>query len=185
MIGKNFKYALGVVAISTVAASSVNAGDLPSIVGANGEISLPDNDFRRDWSHLGTWAVLDEDSPARGVHDVYSQKETVDAYRSTGKYPDGSVLVKEIRSFETADLTTGHVAYAGNQAVWFVMVKDSTGRFEGKNSLWAKGWGWAMFKADDPKKQVAESFEASCEGCHTPVADTDWVFQTGYPTLNQ
>ncbi len=39
------------------------------------------------------------------------------------------------------------------------MVKDSTGRFEGKNLRWAEGWGWAMFKADNPQKQVAEFFE--------------------------
>jgi hypothetical protein len=93
------------------------------------------------------------------------------------------VLVKEIRTFETATLTTGNFAYAGKEAVCYVMVKDSTGRFEGKNPLWAEGWGWAMFKADNPQQQVAEFFEVSCMGCRTPVAKTDWVFQSGYPTL--
>ena len=159
------------------------AGDLPQIVGKDGAITRPSADIRRDWSHLGSWAVLDKESPAHGIHDVYAPKTVVQAFRATGRYPDGAVLVKEIRAFETATLTTGEVAYAGAPAVWFVMVKDSTGRFEGKNPLWAKGWGWAMFKADDPTKQVAESFEASCEGCHTPVANSDWVFQSGYPTL--
>jgi hypothetical protein len=161
----------------------LTAGDLPKIVGQDGSIERPGADFRRDWSHLGSWAVLDKDSAAHGIHDVYATRATVDAFRATGKYPDGAVLVKEIRSFETDQLTTGNVAYAGNPAVWFVMVKDSTGRFEGKNPLWAEGWGWAMFQADNPEKQTAESFETSCMGCHTPVAKTDWVFQSGYPTL--
>lgn len=173
----------GLLAMFVLLPAQLSAGELPGIVGKDGAISLPTADFRRDWSHLGSWTVLDKDSPAHGIHDVYAPKTTVQAFRATGKFPDGAVLVKEIRTFETATLTTGNVAYAGKQAVWFVMVKDSTGRFEGKNPLWAEGWGWAMFKADNPQKQVAESFEASCMGCHTPVAKTDWLFQSGYPTL--
>ncbi len=105
----------------------LTAGDLPKIVGQDGSIERPGADFRRDWSHLGSWAVLDKDSAAHGIHDVYATRVTVDAFRATGKYPDGAVLVKEIRSFETGQLTTGNVAYAGSPAVWFVMVKDGVG----------------------------------------------------------
>lgn len=171
----------GLLAMSSLKGNHDDA--LPEIVSSTGDIGQPPEDFRRLWSHLGTWAVLDEDSGAHGIHDVYSQSSSIEAYRKTGTFPDGAVLIKEIRGFKTDDLTTGHVAYAGDPAVWFVMVKDSTARFEGKNPLWAEGWGWAMYQSSEPGKQMAESFEASCQGCHTPVEDTDWVFVDGYPTL--
>jgi len=46
-------------------------------------------------------------------------------------------------------------------------------------------WGWALFKADAPAKNVAVSYEADCMGCHVPAAKTDRVFIQGYPTLTQ
>lgn len=180
---KIFMSVLILAGIAAGANHAASAGDLPGIVGKDGAIARPAADFRRDWSHLGSWAALDKESGAHGVHDVYTAKETVIAFRSTGKFPDGAVIVKEIRAFKTDTLTTGSVAYAGDAAVLFVMVKDSTGRFEGKNPLWGKGWGWAMFKSDNPDKQVAASFENDCEACHIPAEVTDSVFLSGYPTL--
>jgi hypothetical protein len=63
------------------------------------------------------------------------------------------------------------------------MIKDSKGRFP-KNPLWAKGWGWALFDAKDPKRQIATSFNASCKACHIPATQDDWVYIRGYPILN-
>jgi hypothetical protein len=50
--------------------------------------------------------------------------------------------------------------------------------------LYAKGWGWALFEAKDPKKNVATSFDASCKACHIPAQQDDWVYIRGYPILN-
>ena len=94
-------------------------------------------------------------------------------------------LVKEIRKLETSAMTTGNpVVWGSDAAVWFVMVKDAKGRFA-SNPLWGDGWGWALFKADAPAKNVAVSYEADCMGCHVPAAKTDRVFIQGYPTLTQ
>lgn len=48
--------------------------------------------------HLGSWIVRDEKAPGYGFHDVYTDAKSVAAYRKTGSFPDGTVLVKEIRS---------------------------------------------------------------------------------------
>src|SRR6476661_7214537 len=97
-------------------------------------------------------------------------------YRKTGKFLDGATLVKEIRKLETSAMTTGNpVVWGSDAAVWFVMVKDAKGRFA-SNPLWGDGWGWALFKADAPAKNVAVSYEADCMGCHVPAAKTDRVF---------
>ena len=111
-------------------------------VDKSGNISLP-SDVRKTWSHLGSWIVGDKKSPGYGFHDVYTQPEVVDIYRKTSEFPDGAVLVKEIRTVEEGAQTTGLAQWAGETSVWFVMVKDKKNRFKG-NSNWAEGWGWAQ-----------------------------------------
>jgi hypothetical protein len=50
--------------------------------------------------------------------------------------------------------------------------------------LWADGWGWALFNADSPDKQVATDYRKDCWGCHVPAASTDRVYIQGYPVLS-
>ncbi|MBS7662104.1 cytochrome P460 family protein [Pseudomonas lalucatii] len=150
-------------------------------VNAKGEIRLP-ADARKSWSHLGSWVVADPKSPGYGFHDVYTQAETVEAYRKTGEFPDGAVLIKEIRAVEQGPQTTGQAQWAGDANVWFVMVKDRQGRFEG-NPHWAEGWGWALYEAKNPAVNVSKGFAETCRGCHVPAQQSDWVFSQGYPTL--
>ncbi|MFQ5946363.1 MAG: cytochrome P460 family protein, partial [Anaerolineae bacterium] len=52
-----------------------------------GNISLP-TDFRK-WPYLGSWAVS-KDGKVHELHNVYAQPGTVEAYRMTGKFPDGA-----------------------------------------------------------------------------------------------
>jgi Cytochrome P460 len=72
--------------------------------------------------------------------------------------------------------------YAGVATHWFVMVKDAKGRFK-NNPSWEGGWGWALFKAADPKKNISTSAKNDCLSCHELAKDTDWIFKQGYPTL--
>lgn len=149
-------------------------------VGPEGEISLP-ADFRLNWSHLGSWIVDDAKAPGAGFHDVYTQPEAVEAYRETSSFPDGTVLVKEIRGIAAETLTTGPAQWATDTEIWFVMVKDDQQRFDGPH--WAEGWGWALFDVKDRETNISESFAATCQGCHIPARNTDWVYIEGYPTL--
>lgn len=160
-------------------------------VDGKGNITLP-SDFRARWVHLGTWvatskvpipgAAAEQTSPGPGLHEVYTQPESVKAYKKTGKWPDGTALVMEVRAIQWDDVPTGHVMYAGEGAQWFIMVKDTKGRFK-NNPNWGEGWGWALFKADAPKKNVSPNYKNDCLGCHEVAKETDWVFVHGYPTL--
>ena len=163
---------------------AVHAADaFSTIVDEHGRISLPDGDFRRDWTFLGAFAVNDpEKEGANSIHNVYTEKSTVDYYREHGTFPDGAILVKEPRNTETGDLTTGTVSWASDIAGWFVMVKDEKGRFP-DNPLWGEGWGWAFFEAGNPEKTVTKNYVDDCLGCHTPARDTDWIYVEGYPVL--
>jgi hypothetical protein len=73
------------------------------------------------------------------MHVVYTQLDTVVAFRKTGKFPDGAILIKELFSTNTDAMTTGTVSRAHKTSGWFVMVKESTNkRFPG-NKLWGNG----------------------------------------------
>jgi hypothetical protein len=152
-------------------------------VSADGSIERPTN-FRTEFVHMGSWFVPEGD--ASGFHDVYTQQSTVEAFRETGQFPDGAVLVKELRAATAGNYTTGsNVTYANDQLKqWFVMVKDAKGRFP-DNPLWGRGWGWALFKPDAPSKNVATNYQTDCLGCHVPAQSRDWVYSEAYPTLKK
>jgi hypothetical protein len=69
---------------------------------------------------------------------VYASPGTIAAYRKDGHFSDGAVLVKEVFKTTTKGMKTGTVSSAGTLVGWFVMVKDSVGRFSG-NKLWDDG----------------------------------------------
>lgn len=152
------------------------------LVDSNGNIQLPEN-YRKNWGHMGSWTVLDEDAPGHGFHDVYTQKGAITAFRETGKFPDGSVLVKDVRKVESGSQTTGHAQWAGEVKIRFVMIKDEKARFP-DSKHWKEGWGWALYEGQNPVN-VSQGFKESCFACHAPAKETDWVFVDGYPTLKE
>jgi len=157
-------------------------GPLP-FVDSDGTIHFPgrvrDND---DWVHLGSWGSADLNSADPGQHDVYTQRESLRAYLKNGKFPDGAVIVKEVRKIDSGLMTTGPVTWASDEILWFVLIKDEKGRFPG-NDNWGEGWGWALFNAGATDENASSNFRASCLGCHIPARETDWIYVQGYPRL--
>ena len=153
-----------------------------SHVDADGSISFP-GEFRTSMVHLGSWFVPEGD--ASGFHDVYTERESAEAFRKNGFFPDGATLVKELRSSRSGTYTTGsNVSHAtGEIKQWFVMIKDAKGRFT-DNPIWGNGWGWALFKTDNREVNAATNYQSDCLGCHIPAREDDWVYTEAYPTLN-
>lgn len=177
---------------AAIAASAGETASLSHFVDSKGAISLP-ADFRTRWAHLGTWVVptailpgpeLEQTAPGSGFHDVYTQPESLKAFQKTGRWPDGAIIIQEVRSIEWDDLPTGHVMVEGDPLKWFVMIRDDKGRFP-KNANWGDGWGWAMFKAGDAKTNVSTDYRRNCRSCHEVAKTTDWIFLQGYPALRQ
>lgn len=176
---------LALAAVALLWAGELSAeSDFSPYVTADGTITVPEG--FRDWSFLGTWIVAggDEDGAAAGLHNVYTQPETVRHYRETGGFPDGAVLVKELLAAESEDMTTGYISRASEVEGWFVMIKDTQGRFA-DHPLWGHGWGWALFEVASPISTVTEDYEAECIPCHVPAEATDWIYVEGYPLLKQ
>ncbi len=175
---------LGASLMSGLSAVPVNADSVFSpYVDKQGNISFPE-EFRHSMVHLGSWFV--PEGGASGFHGVYTEADTVEGFRSSGEFPDGATLVKELRAAKAGDYSTGNgVNHATSEVKqWFVMIKDSQGRFAG-NPLWGDGWGWALYKPDNPQQNVATSYKTDCLGCHQPAKESDWVYVEGYPVLSE
>jgi hypothetical protein len=169
--------ALGLMAI----APTVHAHDaFSSYVNSKGEMVLPEN-YQTDMAHLGTFLV--PSGGAAGFHHVYTQPETIAAFKATGEFPDGAVIIKEIRISEKNSYTTGADVSSATAdiAQVFMMIKDAEGRFKG-NKLWGEGWAWSLHKPGS-NKNVATDYKTDCLGCHEPVRDQDFIYTQAYPIL--
>jgi hypothetical protein len=155
-----------------------------AVVDASGNLHVPDS-YRTTYQFLGAWAVAaDQGQGAKDLHVVYASPGAIDEYRKDGRFPDGTVLVKEVFTAHTAQMTTGTVSSADILKGWFVMVKDSKGRYPG-NKLWGDGWGWSWFDAANPSKTTSTDYRANCLACHVPAQASDWVYVGGYPPLRK
>jgi cytochrome c len=158
------------------------ADDFSPYVTKDGGISLP-LEYREKFLHLGTWAVATKPGkPVDEMHNVYARPEDIQAYCRDGKFPDGAVLVKDVTKVGSDKLTTGQATWTTDIKIWFVMIKDAKRRFP-KNDLWGDGWGWALYEAKDPKRNVATDYKTDCKVCHIPAKKDDWVYTRGYPVL--
>jgi hypothetical protein len=153
-----------------------------TVADANGNLHVPDA-YRSTYQALGSWAV--EAEQGRGLkelHVVYASPGTIEAYRKDKRFPEGTVLVKDVFQTASGQMTTGTVSHADSLKGRFVMVKDSNGRYPG-NKLWGNGWGWSWFDADNPSKTTSTDYKVNCLACHVPAQSTDWIYVGGYPPL--
>ena len=136
------------LSVSSVAAEE---GFSPYVDDA-GNISFPEG-FRTSMVHLGSWYV--PEGGASGFHDVYTEQETVEAFRKTGKFPDGATLVKELRAAAAGTYTTGqNVSYEPQAMMGYPLREESkvTVTVDGKNYvLFTKGdSAWVENAAEEP-----------------------------------
>lgn len=150
-------------------------------------IRVPETNYRRDWNLLGSFSIL-ADQPEKGAKElyvVYAEPASVAAYRKTGVFPDGTVIVKDVFATKTEALTTGTVSYADRLVGRFVMVKDTGNRYAGTSPLWGDGWGWGFFEGDETRKTVTTDYTVDCLGCHEPARSQDLLYVQGYPILKR
>jgi hypothetical protein len=181
----------GTLAIVAIAAhgqvnpvASATEPKAATVVDASGNLHVPDT-YRADYEFLGSWAIsAGEDRGSKELHTVFASPGAVAAYRENGRFPDGTVLVKEVFQAATGQMTTGTVSHAETLKGWFVMVKDSNSRYPG-NKLWGNGWGWSWFDAANPSQTTSHDYKTECLSCHVPAQASDWVYVSGYPPLKR
>ena len=179
------------VSLAIVAAHAQMSTTAPStapgagaVVDAAGNLRVPEN-YQTAYQPLGSWAIAaDQGRGSKELHVVYASPGTIAAYRKDGRFPDGTVLVKEVFQAATEQKTTGTVSHAGTLKGWFVMVRGENGRYP-DNQLWGEGWGWSWFDADNPTKTTSKNYQTDCLGCHVPARGSDWIYVDGYPPLKR
>jgi hypothetical protein len=174
-----------VVALAQMNGTASSGGPAGAkVADPKGNLRVPEN-YRTLYQALGSWAIAaDNGQGSKEIHEVYASPGAIDAYRKTGRFPDGTVLVKEVFGASTSDMTTGTVSHADKLKGWFLMLKDSKNSHPG-NSLWGDGWGWSWFDADKPLKTTSTNYKSDCQGCHVPAQSTDWIYVNGYPALRR
>lgn len=144
-------------------------------VGKTGRNAPPEIETARPrWSCLGTWAVQGADGAAES-HTVYTWPSTVDAYRKTGRVPDGTIPVSEVRKPSSCVLDDRNPR-SDDVIWWFVMFKDSRGRYAG-NPRRAQGWARAQFFPGNPAKDFAAIVRSDCMACPERTQNADRVYR--------
>jgi cytochrome P460 len=182
---------MALLAVASVAAYAqmrtteiANAQNAERVVDAEGNLRVP-ADYRTAYQLLGSWAVADDKSlGSKEIHVVFASPGTIAAYRKDGRFPDGSVLVKEVFEATTGEMTTGTVSHAEALKGWFVMVKDSKISHPG-NKLWGVGWGWSWFDRGNPLETTSTDYKVDCQPCHVPAQASDWIYVSGYLPLKR
>lgn len=152
-----------------------------------GELELPEN--FRVWVFLGAPltpnALNDGQAGFPEYHNVYVQHEAYRAYRNTGQFPEGTILVKELQLTlpgTSADGSrveaSGRGYFPGTRNGIDISVKDSK-RFADTN-----GWGFFNFGHHAPPyaQTAAAQPKDACAGCHMANA-TDMVFTKFYAPI--
>ncbi len=138
----------------------------------------------RKWVYIGTPLTPNDMNDGEAAfpefHEVYMDPESFAHYEKTGKFRDGTVLVKELSSVGSKKAPSGNGYFQGEFTGLEVTIKDSK-RFKDEPGYWA----YFSFGHKYPlKAEVAKGAVASCNQCHEKNAkETDWVFSQHYPVL--
>jgi hypothetical protein len=144
----------------------------------------PPADYR-EWIFLssGLGMTYGPNAPAAGAplrfDNVYVNPSSYREFLRSGAWPDGTVLVLEIRESESEGSINRHGRYQTRRTAMEANVKDSR-RFGGN--------GWAFFdltRAMDGRQPVAKRIPSPnrCEQCHSSNGAVDNTFVQFYPEL--
>jgi hypothetical protein len=161
-------------------ALAIAAGDGDPAFTADGQLTFP-QDYRQ-WiflsSGLGmTYGPAAQNSRSPLFDNVFVKPESYRAFLETGKWPDQTIFVLEIRSAASHGFINKDGHFQRDLVAVEAAVKD-TKRFEGE-------WAYFGFPAvPGPLPSSAKAFpKGSCFTCHNTNAAVENSFVQFYPTL--
>jgi hypothetical protein len=148
---------------------------------ADGKLKQPEG--YRQWVYVGTPLTPNElnggAAPFPDFHAVYIDPESFAEYQKTGKFRDGTVMVKELVGIGSKEASSGKGYFMGEFIGLETSIKDSK-RFKDEPGHWA----YFSFGHKFPLHREAEKEKAtSCNACHAATAKEDDVFTQYYPVL--
>lgn len=157
---------------------------------ADGQVIRPEG--YRSWMFVGTPltpnALNNGEAPFPEFHHVYVEPSAYAAYQRTGRFPEGTQIVKELISVISTNANqdgstvqvSGRGYFQGEFIGLELTVKD-TQRFPNEPG------GWAYFSfGHHPEPYAATAAvlpTTECNACHQANAADDFVFTQFYPVL--
>ncbi len=146
-----------------------------------GKMKRPSTAYRK-WIYVGTPVTPNDMNDGKAnfpeFHNVYMDPESFAYLEKTGKYRDGTVLVKELVSVGQKEASSGAGYFMGEFIGLEVSVLDAK-RFAKDPGH----WGYFSFGHSYPLKEVSLPNKVDeCNRCHEANA-TDFVFSKHYPVI--
>jgi Cytochrome P460 len=142
---------------------------------SDGRLRFPAN--YREWIFLSTGLDMsygDAPQDHSMFDNVFVEPTAYREFVRTGRWPDGTSLVLEVRAAAEKGSINQHGKYQAGEIMGMeVHVKD-TKRFQG---------GWAFFSFSGPQPARMLPMSEDCYSCHEQHAAVDTTFVQFYPTL--
>ncbi len=146
----------------------------------DGELLRPTD--HREWTFVGAPVTPNDMNDGEAAfpefHNVYIDPASFASYKQTGKFPEGTVILKELVSVGGKAMPSGNGYFQGEFVSLEAMVKDNK-RFSDEPG------GWAFFRFGEAPSYTATGARMkteSCNSCHSG-ANEDYVFTATYPVL--
>jgi hypothetical protein len=157
-------------------AASRPVEDVPQYTGA-GELKFPEH--YREWVYLSSgfdmsYEAAHQMGEAHAFDNVFVSPEAYRSFVETGKWPDHTMLVLEVRDARQRGSINLAGHYQGERTAVEVHVKDEA-RFAGK-------WAFFGFPAGSKSARMTPT-SADCYTCHAAHGAVDNTFVQFYPTL--
>jgi hypothetical protein len=150
----------------------------------DGELQRPTG--YREWIYVGTPVTPNEMNNGKAAfpehHNVYIDPMSWKHWKDTGKFRDGTILVKELVSVGSKAAVSGQGYFQGEFIGLEATIK-SKADFPDEPGNWA----YFNFSSEGHKTltPTATAFpSASCNACYQNAAADDFVFTQYYPVLS-
>jgi hypothetical protein len=148
----------------------------------DGEFLMPQN--YRQWVFVGAPVTPNDMNAGKAAfpefHHVYINPAAFAYYKKTGKFRDGTVIVKELVGVGGKSAASGNGYFPGEFIGLVAAVKDGK-RFTREPGHWA----YFSFSGEVGPAPASATPQptAACNACHQKNAVEDWVFTQFYPVL--
>lgn len=161
--------------------TSAEAADAFKIV--DGKLVRPTG--YREWVFLGVPLTPNDMNNGKATfpefHHVYIDPESWKVWKATGKFREGTIIIKELISVGSKSAVSGAGYFEGDYVGLEATIKSKK-HFPNEPGNWA----YYSFSSEDHKtlsKTTAAFPAAACNSCHAAAAADDFVFTQYYPVL--
>ncbi|WP_017222539.1 cytochrome P460 family protein [Moritella dasanensis] len=140
----------------------------------------------REWIYVGTPVTPNDMNNGKAAfpehHNVYIDPKSWSHWKDTGKFREGTILIKELVSVGSKAAVSGQGYFQGEFIGLEATIKSKK-HFPNEPGNWA----YYSFSTKDHKTLAATAKPfptASCNSCHLASASDDFVFTQYYPVLS-